>query len=262
MNQEFQHIKIDIKNQYLNIILDRSEKKNALNPKMINELQEVLEYYEKNNSIKLILISSNSDVFSAGADLEYLQKIKDFSQEENLKDSEILMHLFKTMLLYPKLIISKVCGAAIAGGCGIVTASDIVFATEDSKFGYPEVQIGFVPALVSTFLINKIKETDLRMLLLTGVLIDAQKAKEIGLINHVCNNENIQEEVEVFIEKIISKTSQNSIAETKKMIYLWLDLEKKLEQATIINARNRKSEDFKKGLTCFLNKQPINWSKK
>ena len=259
MNIKPRYIKVETKEQVLRIVLHRPKKKNALNPQMINEIQEALDLHKGNNIIKVILISSDSDVFCAGADIEYLKKIKTASYKENLLDSEKLMHLFKTMLLYPKLIISKISGAAVGGGCGIITASDITFATENSVFGYPEVRIGFVPALVTTFLINKINESNTRELLLTGNLINAKKAKEIGLINHICDEKKIDKKIDGFINDIIGNTSINSIAETKKMIYTWLDLEKKLKKAAEFNAKNRKTKDFKKGVTSFLMKRKINW---
>ena len=191
MDKTYDYIKTKKHKQFVHLILDRKEKKNALNPKMIYEIQDVFDTYKMNQNIRIILISSNSDVFCAGADVEYLQKIKNFSHTENLNDSKLLMQLFKTMLTYPKLIISQVSGYAIGGGCGLITASDIIFATEESKFGYPEVKIGFIPALVSTFLTKKIRENDARELLLTGKLIGAKKAKEIGLINYTSTLKNI-----------------------------------------------------------------------
>ena len=261
MKKTPQHIKIEVKNQVVNIIFNRPEKRNALNFKMIDEIQKTLNTYKKNKKIKIILFSSDSTVFCAGADIEYLQKIKDFSFADNLKDSKKLMKLFKTMLLYPKLIISKINGAAIAGGCGIATACDITFASDKSVFGYPEVRIGFIPALVSTFLTHKINGTKLRELLLTGNIINAKNAQKIGLINYVYKPSELEGKVNDFIQEIIHKTSVESIAETKKMIYLWLDLEKKLKKSAELNAESRKTQNFKKGISGFLNKTKIDWSK-
>ena len=201
MNHTYNYIKIKEQNQFVNIILNRKEQKNALNPQMIDEIQHVFDTNYNNSNNRVILISSSSNIFCAGADIKYLKKIKDFSYTKNLKDSKLLMNLFKTMLTYPKLIISKVSGAAIGGGCGLVTASDIVFATEESIFGYPEVKIGFIPALVSTFLMKKINETDARELLLTGNLIKSKKAKEIGLINYISKTRSINNDINLFIEK-------------------------------------------------------------
>ena len=261
MQSKLKHIKIKISSRTLNIILNRPSKKNALNPDMIQEIQNTFNKYHNENSIRTIMISSNSDVFCAGADIKYLQKIKKFSYEENLKDSLQLMQLFKTMLLYPKIIISKVTGPAIGGGCGIVTASDMVFATKTGKFGYPEVKIGFIPALVSTFLIKKIGEINARELLLTGKIINTEQAKEIGLINYIYNKQNIDQEITKFIKNTSKKTSLHSISETKKMIYDWLDLDTQLQKAAKYNAKHRKTEDFKIGINSFLNKTAINWEK-
>ncbi len=256
-----QYIKVKVENHVANIIFNRPKKRNALNSQMIDEIQKTLNIYKKNNKIKIILFSSESNVFCAGADIKYLQKIKDFSIEENLKDSKKLMKLFKTILLYPKLIISKINGAAIAGGCGIATACDITFATNNSSFGYPEVRIGFIPALVSTFLTHKINGSKLRELLLTGNIIDAKTAQDIGLINYVYKSSEIDGKVNDFIKEISQNTSTESIAETKKMIYLWLGLEKKLKKSAVLNAESRKTKNFKKGISGFLNKTKIDWSK-
>ncbi|MDC0189375.1 enoyl-CoA hydratase/isomerase family protein [Flavobacteriales bacterium] len=261
MDQIKDCIKLKIHRHFINIIFNRPSKKNALNTRMIDEIKNTLRDFKDNKQIKIILFSSESDIFCAGADLESLQRIKDFSYDENLKDSINLMELFKTMLTYPKLIISKVEGAAIAGGCGITTASDIVFATEEAKFGYPEVKIGFIPALVSTFLTKKINEQHARELLLTGKLINAKSALDIGLINYICQKNKIDIHIKGFVEKHIKTTSSNSIYETKQMLYHWLDLDKKLNQAAEFNALNRKSEDFKKGISCFLSKREIDWIK-
>jgi len=252
MNTNYQYVQTEIKNYVLSLTLDRPKKKNALNQKMIHEIRSVLDLHKESQDIKVVLISSSCDVFCAGADLEYLNKIKNFSYDENLKDSQELMSLFKTMLLYPKLIISKVAGPAIAGGCGLMTASDIIFATDDSIFGYPEVRIGFIPALVSTFLIEKITATNARELLLTGKTINASTAKKYGLINYLCSKEEIHNDVFRFIQKFIKNTSSKSI-ETS------LNLEQKLEKAAELNAESRMDEDFQKGINAFLKKEPINW---
>ena len=261
MNRKYNNIEIKILKNVLNINLDRPEKKNALNPEMINDLQEVLNKYKKDKTIRVVLISSNCDVFCSGADIKYLHKMLHFNYQKNLKDSKILMCLFNTMLLYPKLIISKVCGAAIAGGCGIITASDIVFSSENSKYGYPEVKIGFTPALVSTLLINKVNTSHANKLLLTGEIINAQKALEIGLINYIYNENNIDSNIQQFIDTFIQNTAPTSIERTKKTIYINTDMEKKLKKAAEINAQSRRGNDFKKGITTFLKKEPINWGK-
>ena len=259
MQQQYQHISSNIQNYSLIITLSRVEKKNALDPIMIKNLQEILDDNKNNHNIRVVVLQSSSDVFCAGADIEYLHKMRNFSYEDNLNDSKQLMLLFKTILSYPKLIISKVDGAALGGGCGIVTASDIVFATQKSSFGYPEVKIGFTPALVSAFLMEKVNLTNTRELLLSGKIINAEKAQKIGLINFIHTEAQLNKEMDIFIKKIITKTSPDSIHATKQILYTQLDIDNKLERAAEFNAKSRMSNDFKKGIQLFLEKKPHNW---
>ena len=260
MTKNYKFIEITQNENFLNIILNRPDKKNALNPLMINEISDVLEKCESDNSFKIILITSSCNVFCAGADLAYLKKINNFSQEENLSDSRLLMNLYKKMLKSSKLIISLVKGHAIAGGCGIACASDIIFATKDCKFGYPEVKIGFIPALVSTFLTLRINESLARELLLSGKLITSKHALEIGLINYVFDQNTIELEVMKYIEKISIENSTNSIKETKELLYANMNIDKKLDFAAKLNAKNRKSKDFEIGINNFLNKKINRWN--
>lgn len=262
MTKPYKHITTTINNLILSLTLNRIDKKNALNNEMIGEIQNTLDLNADNPDVKVILISSSCDVFCAGADLAYLEKIKNYNYEEQLNDSQQLMSLFKTMLTHPKLIISCVSGPAIAGGCGLVTASDISFATHESKFGYPEVKIGFTPALVSTFLIQKITENKARELLVTGRIIDGKEAHQIGLINYLCDQHKIEDQVFNFIQNFIKNTSAASIKRTKEIMYHSLGLDAKLNKAAEINAKSRMEDDFKKGINAFLNKESINWKSK
>mgnify|MGYP001367182844 CR=1 FL=1 len=259
MTNTYKNIQVEIIKNTLNIQLNRSEKKNALNQNMISEIQDILNKHKNTENIRVVLISSNCDVFCSGADLNYLYELANFNYQQNLADSKILMKLFKTMLLYPKLIVSKVTGPAIAGGCGIATASDIIFATHNSKFGYPEVKIGFTPALVSTFLVNRVNTTIAQELLMTGKIINGDKALKLGLINYLYPDNEIQNAIDEFIIKFSQKTSPISIERTKKSIYIALGMEQKLQQAAEINAKSREGKDFQKGINAFINKQSINW---
>ena len=258
---KYKYIEIVISDSVVNIVFSRIEKRNALNQEMITEIQSVLNTYKNNPNIRVILLSSASNVFCAGADLKYLNNIQNYTYDQHLNDSITLMNLFKTMLSYPKLIISKVIGPAIAGGCGIATASDFIFCTNESSFGYPEVKIGFMPALVSTFLKYKIKHSDVTRLLLTGDIIQAKEAHKIGLVAHIDKVEEIDNHISEFIYTHIKNTSSTSIAYTKKLQFELNNLENKLNIAAQFNAKIRLNTDFKKGIQSFLNKISINWTK-
>lgn len=243
------------------LTLNRPAKRNALNPEMINALKEALTKASSDSEAKVIIIRSNGTVFSAGADLEHLQKLQSNSYEENLKDSIDLKELFEQIYNNSKIIIAQVEGAAIAGGCGLATVCDFTFAVPESKFGYTEVKIGFVPAIVMIFLLRKIGETKAKELLLTGKLIDATQALNSGLINSVFLKDEIVVKVKEFAIAICNETSSQSLSLTKEMIgkVQELSLKEALSYAAEMNAKARGTEDCKKGISSFLNKESLQW---
>ncbi|WP_421943592.1 enoyl-CoA hydratase/isomerase family protein [Pedobacter sp.] len=243
------------------ITINRPEKRNALNPELIAELTETFIRASEDEDVKIVVLNANGGTFSAGADLEYLQQLQNNTFEENVADSNNLKRLFTTIYYLPKVVIAQVEGHAIAGGCGLATICDIVFATPESNFGYTEVKIGFVPAIVSCFLVQKVNETIAKEILLTGKTFNAEQALAYKLINFVTNSSEIHLKVKEFALSLCRESSVNSLMITKQLISQTTNplLEKTLETAVQINARVRESEDFKKGIASFLNKEKINW---
>lgn len=243
------------------ITLNRPEKRNALSPEMVSELKLAFQKAEADDSVKVIILRANGEAFCAGADLAYLQKLQKFSYEENLADSQHLKKLFLQIYTLKKVVIAQVQGPALAGGCGLITVCDFAFAATEAKFGYTEVKIGFVPAIVMIFLLRKIGEARSKELLLTGNLISADEAKNVGMINKVVEKATLEKEVDAFAKHLISSSSSQSLALTKKMIseVQHLKLEEALEFASRQNALARSTEDCKRGIDAFLSKQPLNW---
>jgi methylglutaconyl-CoA hydratase len=258
---EFKYIVSEIKERIGYIYLNRLDKKNALNFEFVSELKNQLKNWETENNIKAIILASNSDVFSAGADLDALEKMQTNTFDENLEDSRHLMELFLLILNYPKLVISQVEGHAIAGGCGLATVCDFCFAIPEAKFGYTEVKIGFIPALVSIFLVRKIGEAKAKSLLLTGDLVSSENLYNSGLVHQIYKKEEIKNEVFEWTKKNIASTSNDSIQATKKLINdQWeMCLDDALEMAAYSNAKQRNTEDCKKGIRSFLNKEKLVW---
>lgn len=243
------------------ITLNRAEKRNALNPELVKLLTESLLEAADDDDVKIIILKANGNSFSAGADLAYLQELQNYTYEENLADSNNLKNLFTTIYYLPKVVIAQVEGHAIAGGCGLATVCDLVFSVPEAKFGYTEVKLGFVPALVSCFLLRKTSETIAKQILLTAELFSADQALAYGLINFVTNKEMIDQNTREFALNLCNQASANSLMVTKQLIGQTTNaqLEKSLELAVQINARVRDSEDFKRGINSFLNKENINW---
>lgn len=255
------YIKYETKDKIGYIILNRPEKRNALNSELAEELKTIFKTAEEDTTVKIIVLKAEGKAFCAGADLKYLQGLQKNSFEENLTDSKNLAELYKTIYTLNKVVIAQVEGHVIAGGAGLATVCDFVFAVPEAKYGYTEVAIGFVPAIVSFFLLRKIGETKAKELLLTGELISAEKAKEIGIFNFIEDSKNIEHAVHDFAQKLIKNASDNSLSLTKKLIsdIQNLDYDKALNFAAEINAISRQTEDCKKGITAFLNKEKINW---
>lgn len=246
-----------LENRIATVTLNRPEKSNALNPDLIGAIIKALEKASTDEKVKIIIIKSSGKSFSAGADLAYLQSLQTNSFEENLADSNVIKNLFSTIYYLNKIVIAQVEGYAIAGGCGLATVCDFVFATPNSRFGYTEVKIGFVPAIVSTFLVTKIGPTAAKELLFTGNIISAEEALNYKLINFVTNPEDITQKVNAFALHLCNKCSSASLSATKKLINKNIDEDFKV--AVEFNAQARETDDFKLGIKSFLDKTEINW---
>ena len=194
-------IKSEIKNNTAILTLNRPEKRNALHPFLVEQLKNKLVEFEKDNSVKSLIITGEGNTFCSGADLEYLQKISKNSTLENYEDSKSLAEMFLMIYEFPKPTIAAVNGSAIAGGCGLASVCDFIVAHPDkSKFGYTEVKIGFIPAIVSIFLIKKVGEGLARQLLLEGEIISGKRAYEIGFVNYLA--EDVLDESLKLVEKL------------------------------------------------------------
>ena len=242
------------------IILNRPEKRNALNPQLVDELSILMEEFNRNDKIRVVVLKSSDKNFCAGADLSYIKALNDFSFEENLSDSNRLKQMFELVYNSPKITISQVEGPAIAGGCGLAQMTDFCFATDDASFGYSEVKIGFIPALVMVYLREKIGMNLLNKWFLTGLIFNAQNAYEDGLVYKVVSSDIIDSTVVDFAENIAKNTSPESIKLTKSLMReIPSNRVEALELAARSNALARQTADCKKGILSFLNKQKIKW---
>jgi methylglutaconyl-CoA hydratase len=256
-----QEIRYEVSNRIAYITLNRPEKRNAFNKLLVSELKEALSKAENDDNVKVIVLKAEGKVFCAGADLGYLQALQSHTFEENLVDSTYLKDLYLQIYRHPKVIIAAVQGHALAGGCGLITVCDFVFSVAEAKFGYSEVKIGFVPAIVMTFLIRKIGEARAKEMLLSGDLIEATQAQEYGIVTQVLFENELLEKVEAFAQHLCNTNSAQAMKVTKQLIadIQNLPLSEALQYAAEMNAKARNYEDCKKGISAFLNKEKITW---
>lgn len=248
-------IKSEIINNTAIITLNRPEKRNAIHPFMVEQIKSKLKEYAGNYVVRSLIITGEGNTFCAGADLEYLQKVSNNSSIENYEDSKSLAEMFLMIYEFPKPTIAAVNGNAIAGGCGLVSVCDFIVAhSENSKFGYSEVKIGFIPAIVSIFLIKKIGEGLAKQLLLEGNVISGKRAYEIGFVNYLA--ENVLDE-SLNISTRLNKNSAESIRQTKRMInqISHLSVREAVNQCINLNVISRATDDFKSGINSFFNKE-------
>src|SRR6476646_7476464 len=242
------------------ITLNRPEKRNAVSFTLVGELLAALDEVERGGAQALIVTGAGK-AFCAGLDVEELKSLLGKTHDENVKDSARMAALFRRIYDFPKPTIAAVNGAAIAGGTGIATMCDFTLAVPEAKFGYTEVRIGFVPAIVSSVLVWQVGHKIARDLLLTGRLFDAAEAHRFGLVNEVVEAERLMPRARELAAQLLEK-SPSSMWATTRLIngFIARQLDQQIDQAVQDNARIRTTADFREGITSFLEKRKPRWS--
>ena len=237
------------------LTLNRPEKRNALNDELIAALKDALWDAGNDESLRCVVIRGAGEDFCSGADLSQLQKISQYSEEENLEDARRLAGLFVMIRELPVPVIAAVHGRALAGGCGLATACDLVVATRSARFGYPEVKIGFVPAMVTAILRRDLGEKKSFELLTQGFEFSADEAASLGLVNVVFDDETFDASVSDYASRY-SKVSGSAVAMTKRLLcdIDGLSFGDAIELGAKVNTHARMTEDCKKGVAKFLEK--------
>jgi methylglutaconyl-CoA hydratase len=256
----FQTLELAFDSQIATVTFNRPEKRNALSFQMIGEILAALEQIEKSEALVAIFAGAGK-AFCAGMDLDELKSLTGKTHAENVEDSRRMATLFRRLYDFPKPTIAAVNGAAIAGGTGIATMCDFTLAVSEAKFGYTEVRIGFVPAIVSSILVWQVGHKIARDLLLTGRIFDAEEARWIGLVNEVVSPDNLTVRSRELAGQIIAN-SPTSVRLTKKLINGFISeaIDRQIEQGINQNAAIRQTSDFREGVTSFLEKRKPRWS--
>jgi methylglutaconyl-CoA hydratase len=244
------------------IVLNRPDKRNAISFELIDELLRVLDDVAKSDAT-VVVITGAGKAFCSGMDLENLKALIGRSPEQNLEDSQTMVRLFRALYEFPKVTIAAVNGPAIAGGTGLALLCDFTLAVPEAKFGYTETRIGFVPAIVSTFLLRQVGEKQARDLLLTGRLFSAEEAFGMGLVNEVVPPERLMSRARE-LASLLMENSPSSLRATKKLLndHARAELDAQIDAAVRENAAIRSTADFREGISSFLEKRKPVWSGK
>lgn len=237
------------------ITLNRPEKRNALNDELIVGLKESLRKADDNMDVHVVVVTGAGADFCSGADLAALQKISESSVEENLVDAQSLMELFTLIRSVGVPVVAAVRGRALAGGCGLATSCDLVLASRSARFGYPEVKIGFVPAMVMAILRRNVSEKRAFELISRGAMIDAEEAERIGLVNQVFDDDKFETEVESYVTGF-ETVSRSAVMLSKRLLYNMdgMTFDTALQSGVDVNTIARMTEDCRKGIAQFLKK--------
>ena len=242
------------------ITLNRPDKRNAISFELIDELRRGLDEVEKSPALVVILTGAGK-AFCSGMDLENLKALLGRAPDQNLKDSQTMVGLFRALYEFPKVTIAAVNGPAIAGGTGLALLCDFTLAVPEARFGYTEVRIGFVPAIVSTFLLRQIGEKQARDLLLTGRIFTADEAHRMGLVNEIVALDKLLDRARELAAQLM-ENSPASLRLTKQLLtdHALGELDSQIEAAVQKNASIRDTADFREGITSFLEKRKPRWS--
>lgn len=252
-------LKLDLDGEIGIITLNRPDKRNAISPAMIDDLLGVLDEAERGPACVVILTGAGK-AFCAGMDLEALRELASQTHEQHVADAERMGKMFRRVYSFPKPLIAAVNGAAIAGGTGLATLADFTLAVPEAKFGYTEARIGFLPAVVSVFLLRQVGEKITRELLLTGKIFDAAEAHRLGLVTQLVPQEKLMESARELAQSLIA-SSPTSLRLTKRIILRWneKEIERDLDIAIRESAEIRRTADFREGLASFLEKRKPEW---
>jgi methylglutaconyl-CoA hydratase len=244
------------------ITFSRPEKRNAISFQLLNELLAALDEVESSPE-HIVILTGAGKAFCAGLDLDELKSLAGKSNAENIEDSTRMAHIFRRLYEFPKPTIAAVNGAAIAGGTGLATMCDFTLAVPEAEFGYTEVRIGFVPAIVSSMLVWQVGHKISRDLLLTGRLFDSAEAHRYGLVNEIVAPENLIARARELAARLM-ENSPSSMTATKRLIngFIGPQLDKQIAEAVADNARIRTTADFREGVASFLEKRKPRWSGK
>ncbi len=237
------------------ITLNRPDKRNALDNEILVELRDAFDEAARDESVRVVALAGAGKDFCSGADLAALRRISEATVMENVADARGFSELFIQMRHHPRPIIAAVRGRALAGGCGIATACDIILATESAQFGYPEVNIGFIPAMVMAILRRSVSEKRAFELITGGEIITAQAARDMGIINRVFADDRFDDEVEAYVNRLAAK-SASAVSLAKNLLYHMdaMSFEAAIEAGVQLNAITRMTEDCKRGIERFLKK--------
>lgn len=248
--------------QVATITLNRPEIHNAFNDALIEELIAAFNHCDRDENTRLVVLTGAGKSFCAGADLNWMSSMVNYSKEENFNDSMSLSNLFKTIDKLKKPVIGKINGHALGGGVGLVSVCDYVLAKDNARFGFTEVRLGLIPAVISPYCIRKIGETHARAWFLSGEQFDCSKAQQMGLVHEYCSEDQFENRFQELLKSFL-KAAPEATIKAKELVRQVLRLDEGDVQQYTCNAISEKrvSAEGQEGMKALLEKRKPNWMK-
>jgi len=259
---KYKTISISSENDVCTVVLNRPDIHNAMNEEMIKELIHCFSHLSTDPTTRIIILTGNGSSFCAGADLHWMKRMVSYSQEENLKDSTLLLTLYETIFSCPKPIIGKINGNAFGGGIGLVAVCDITITRPGSQFAFSEVKLGIIPAVISSYVSSRLSSADMRRLFLTGERFDAEYACKVGLIDYVVPDTDLDSKVQFYVS-LLRSSGPEAMHEIKHLLTNLQKMERETYKKSTVKtiAKLRVSQEGQEGITAFLEKKKPYWSK-
>jgi len=258
---KYDTINVSLEKNVTTISLNRPDVHNAMNETLMKELTDCFKKLDKDKDTRIIILTGTGKSFCAGADLNWMKSMVNYSKEENIKDSNLLLELYEAIYTCSKPTIAKVNGHAFGGGIGLFAACDITIALPDCKFAFSEVKLGIIPAVISTYISKRLKISDMRRLFVTGEKFDSNYAKQVGLIDFVVEEKEFEDTINKYV-KSLSSSGPKAITEVKKLIEACENMDpdeyKKYTVQKISELRI--SDEGQEGINAFLEKRKSKWS--
>lgn len=253
-------IEVSKQNGMVKISLNRPEVHNAMNESLMTELTNCFKELSNDNTVRTIILTGKGKSFCAGADLNWMKSMAKYSKEENIKDSRLLLDLYETIYNCPKPVIGRVNGHAFGGGLGLFAVCDIVIAVPDCKFAFSEVKLGIIPSVISNYIVRRVGLSNMRRLFITGERFNSDYAKEIGLIDFVVSENEIDEKIQKYVDMLRS-SGPKAILEVKKLVDKCekMDVDSYKEHTVEKISELRVSDEGQEGINAFLEKRKPKW---
>lgn len=257
---KYETIDVSKKEDTVTVSLNRPEVHNAMNETLMQELTECFKELSNNDTVRTIVLTGNGKSFCAGADLNWMKSMVNYSKEENIKDSKLLLDLYETIYLCPKPVIGRINGHAFGGGLGLIAVCDITIAVPGLKFAFSEANLGIIPSVISTFVASRMTPSDMRRFFITAERFDSDVAHEIGLIDYVVSFEEFDSKVEYFVEQVRS-SGPLAIKEVKNLIKNYREMDEEAYKKFTVEkiSELRTSEEGQDGINAFLEKRKPKW---